>query len=75
MQASLELFTNYSYSELEEITGVQSDQWSRYFNGFYDPSIPTLVKASNGLKCSPGELLDAIMLRRKSLLAKKQLEN
>jgi transcriptional regulator with XRE-family HTH domain len=58
-------FQNAKLSELESMTGIPSEMWCRWFNGYYSISGKSLSKAANALGVSTSMLLDQIE-RRKS---------
>lgn len=58
-------FQNAKLSELEAVTGIPSEMWCRWFNGYHSISGKSLSKAANALGVSTSMLLDQIE-RRKS---------
>lgn len=59
-------------AECVDAAGGSAGEWSRWFNGSRDIKVSSLFEPAKRLGISPGELLDAILERRKRHLEHKK---
>jgi hypothetical protein len=65
-RAMLVNFQDAKLSELESMTGIPSEMWCRWFNGYYAISGKSLSKAAAALGVSTSTLLEQIEKRKHS---------
>ncbi|NJR41180.1 MAG: hypothetical protein HC781_22985 [Leptolyngbyaceae cyanobacterium CSU_1_4] len=68
-----ERFNKIKLIDLERQTGYPSEKWCKWFKG-QSISEESLIKASQFLSLTPGQLLDLIVGRRKAIVALAEAE-